>query len=121
MHFPIRGVFLRQVATIYAVDGVSFHIRKERPLGWWGISECGKTMVVWCIIRLHDSTDGPVDLGRTCRRKLRAVRWNGPLRIPKTSATRLLESEGTPSPSTVTNGVHDLPPEKSRLGKKKAH
>jgi peptide/nickel transport system ATP-binding protein len=80
MHFPVRGgVFLRQVATVHAVDGVSFRIRKGRTLGLVGESGCGKTTVGRCIIRLYEPTDGSVlfdgrDLCRLSRGELRAVR-----------------------------------------------
>ncbi|MFP4346799.1 MAG: dipeptide ABC transporter ATP-binding protein [Desulfococcaceae bacterium] len=80
MHFPVHGgIFLRRVATVFAVDGVSFKIRTGRTLGLVGESGCGKTTVGRCIIRLYDPTDGRIlfdgrDLCRLDRKALQAVR-----------------------------------------------
>jgi ABC-type uncharacterized transport system, duplicated ATPase component len=39
-HFPIRGgVLSRVVASVKAVDGVSFAIKKGESWGWWGSRE----------------------------------------------------------------------------------
>ena len=36
-HFPIRtGVFKRTTGYVYAVDGVSFDVRRARLWAWWG-------------------------------------------------------------------------------------
>lgn len=46
VHFPIfGGVFSHQVATVKAVDGVSFNIGKKQSIGMVGESGCGKTTV----------------------------------------------------------------------------
>ncbi|MBC8479014.1 MAG: ATP-binding cassette domain-containing protein [FCB group bacterium] len=46
VHFPIfGGVFSRKIATVKAVDGVSFSIGKKQTIGMVGESGCGKTTV----------------------------------------------------------------------------
>jgi peptide/nickel transport system ATP-binding protein len=58
-HFPIRGgVLLRQVASIHAVDGVSFEIKQRETLGLVGESGCGKTTLGRTILRLIEPTAG---------------------------------------------------------------
>ena len=62
MHFPVTsGVIIsRQVATIKAVDGVSFFIRKGETLGLVGESGCGKTTTGRAILQLYKPTAGEV-------------------------------------------------------------
>jgi len=61
VHFSIRkGLFKRTVGYVYAVDGVSFDVRKGKTLALVGESGCGKTTVGKSIINLIDSTDGDV-------------------------------------------------------------
>jgi len=58
-HFPVRGgVLLRQVASIHAVDGVSFEIKQRETLGLVGESGCGKTTLGRTILRLIEPTAG---------------------------------------------------------------
>jgi oligopeptide transport system ATP-binding protein len=60
-HFPIRGgVLSRTVGYVYAVDGVTFDVRKGETLGLVGESGCGKTTVGRCILRLLEPTTGEV-------------------------------------------------------------
>ncbi|MBV8534944.1 MAG: ABC transporter ATP-binding protein, partial [Alphaproteobacteria bacterium] len=52
-YFPIRGgLFNRRVATVQAVDGVSFEVGKGETLGIVGESGCGKSTTARLIIRL---------------------------------------------------------------------
>jgi len=80
MHFPIYGGILRRpVGKVFAVDGVSFVIRRGRTLGLVGESGCGKTTVGRSILRLYQPTAGSVRFnGREVltldRRQLQAVR-----------------------------------------------
>jgi len=61
MHFPIHGgVFYRQVATVYAVDGVSFSIEPGKTLGLVGESGCGKSTIGRTLVGLYQATDGQV-------------------------------------------------------------
>ena len=62
-HFPIYGGLLGQVtARVYAVDGVSFSIKKGETLSLVGESGCGKSTVGKAILRLFKLTDGEVYL-----------------------------------------------------------
>ncbi len=62
MHFPVTEgiVFHRVVATVKAVDGVSFQIHKGETLGLVGESGCGKTTTGRCILQLERPTSGEI-------------------------------------------------------------
>ena len=60
-HFPIKkGLLLRTVGHVKAVDGVSFAIRQGQTLGLVGESGCGKTTVARTLIRLIPATAGKI-------------------------------------------------------------
>jgi oligopeptide/dipeptide ABC transporter ATP-binding protein len=62
-YFPIRGgILLRIVGQVYAVDGVSFAIRRGQTLGLVGESGCGKTTVGKTVLRLTPPTAGEIFL-----------------------------------------------------------
>src|SRR3978361_347287 len=62
-HFPIRGGLLGQVtAKVYAVDGVTFDIKRGETLSLVGESGCGKSTVGKASLRLFKLTDGEVYL-----------------------------------------------------------
>ena len=60
-HFPIyTGVFSRVAGQVYAVDGVSFEIRRGETLGLVGESGCGKSTVGRTLLKLLEPTDGRI-------------------------------------------------------------
>nr|WP_073014121.1 oligopeptide/dipeptide ABC transporter ATP-binding protein [Roseibium suaedae] len=60
-HFPIRsGLLNRQTATVHAVDGVSFDVKKGEVLGIVGESGCGKSTTARLMIGLIELDDGQI-------------------------------------------------------------
>jgi len=58
-HFPVRGgVLNRRIATVQAVDDVSFSVRKGETLGIVGESGCGKSTTARLLMRLLDPDSG---------------------------------------------------------------
>src|SRR5947207_7674816 len=80
-HFPVtRGIiFQKEIASVKAVDGVSFAVRRGETLGVVGESGCGKSTMARCIMRLLDVTDGRIvfdgrDITRLSRADMRPYR-----------------------------------------------
>ncbi len=60
-HYPIRGgIFLKEVASVKAVENVSLTIGQGETLGLVGESGCGKTTFGRAILRLEEPTAGEV-------------------------------------------------------------
>ena len=62
VHFPVMHglLFQKQVATLRAVNGVSFSLQKGKTLGLVGESGCGKSSLGRGIIRLYHPVAGQV-------------------------------------------------------------
>ena len=62
VHFPVtKGiVFQKQVASVKAVDGVSFTLKRGDTLGLVGESGCGKSTTGLAVIRMLAATSGRI-------------------------------------------------------------
>ena len=62
MHFPTgtKGIFNREKTFVYAVDGVSFTLKKGETLGLVGESGCGKSTVARAVAQIYKPTSGEV-------------------------------------------------------------
>jgi oligopeptide transport system ATP-binding protein len=81
VHFPLmKGVVIqRQVATVKAVDGVSFALKRGDTLGLVGESGCGKSTTGLAILRMLNPTAGRIlfegrDITRYDKDEMRPVR-----------------------------------------------
>ncbi|MBL8831748.1 MAG: dipeptide ABC transporter ATP-binding protein [Rhodospirillales bacterium] len=76
-HYPIRGgLFGREVATVHAVDGITFHVDSGETLGLVGESGCGKSTAGKAILKLVDPTSGTVRLmGKRIDGLSRSAMW----------------------------------------------
>jgi peptide/nickel transport system ATP-binding protein len=65
-YFPVtEGWFNRQVATINAVDDITFDIKKGETFGLVGESGSGKSSIARLILRAYDLTEGEILFRRT--------------------------------------------------------
>jgi oligopeptide transport system ATP-binding protein len=81
VHFPIMSgvLFKREVATVKAVDGVSFALRRGETLGLVGESGCGKSTTGLAVLRMLVPTAGRIlfegaDVAKLDAAAMRSVR-----------------------------------------------
>jgi len=81
IHFPVQsgGLLRRQSATVKAVDGVSFSLRRGETLGLVGESGCGKSTTGLALMHMLRATRGRIlfegqDITTFDRRQLKAFR-----------------------------------------------
>ncbi len=62
VHFPVKTgtLWRRQVASVKAVDGVSFTLKRGETLGLVGESGCGKSTTGLAILRMQALTEGRI-------------------------------------------------------------
>jgi oligopeptide/dipeptide ABC transporter ATP-binding protein len=118
VHFPVlRGLLLRKVAEVKAVDGVSFQVRRGEVLGLVGESGCGKTTVGRAIMRLYKPTEGSiifegVDISRLSERKVKPIR--------KKMAYIFQDPYGSLNPRQSAGSIVGEPMVVQKMGKSKA-
>ena len=81
VHFPVMSgmILQRQVASVKAVDGVSFTLNRGETLGLVGESGCGKSTTGLAILRMLDITAGRIvfdgeDITRHDRAAMQPIR-----------------------------------------------
>jgi oligopeptide transport system ATP-binding protein len=80
--FPIRkGLLLRHVGDVKAVDDISFSVQKGESLGLVGESGCGKSTLGRTLLRLYEPTSGEIiykgkSINNLAGKELKTIRKN---------------------------------------------
>jgi len=79
VHFPIMSgvLFKREIATVKAVDGVSFALKRGETLGLVGESGCGKSTTGLAVLRMLAPTAGHILFEGADIAKLNAATMRG--------------------------------------------
>ncbi|TFL20315.1 ABC transporter ATP-binding protein [Jannaschia formosa] len=118
-HFPITGGLLnRRVASVRAVDGISFQVQKGETLGVVGESGCGKSTLARLLMHLIPPDGGELifdgqEVGARDGLSLRELRRNLQM-VFQDSASSL--NPRLPIEDSVAYGprVHGMPPSAAR-------
>lgn len=80
VHFPIKkGLLSKTTGHVFAVDGVSFTLKKGETIGLVGESGCGKTTTGLAVLRLINPTGGQVkfegkDISQSTKKEMRSLK-----------------------------------------------
>ena len=80
VHFPIKkGLLSKTTGQVFAVDGVSFSLKKGETIGLVVESGCGKTTTGLAVLRLINPTGGLVkfegrDISQSNKKEMRSLK-----------------------------------------------
>jgi len=104
MYFPRgkKGFFDKEKRYTYAVDGVSFTLKKGETLGLVGESGCGKSTVVRAVSRLYTPTSGDVILNG---KSLKGISGRELLEVRRNMQIVFQNPYGSLNPRMTTNEI----------------
>jgi dipeptide transport system ATP-binding protein len=63
MHYEVSSGLFREAATLKAVDGASFELRRKKTLAVVGESGCGKSTLARMVTMIEEPTAGSLEIG----------------------------------------------------------